>query len=63
MGFFEDLAKGLQDVGTSVAAGASAALPVVVALAPLCLGPIAVFGTPPFLEQTIKFLKSLGWLK
>lgn len=51
-----------QEFVASAAATASAALPWIILLAPLALGPIAVFGPPAFDEFT-KFLKSLGWIK
>lgn len=52
-----------KDLVASASAAASATLPIVLALAPLCLGSIVVFGTPPLLEEAAKFLKSVGWLK
>lgn len=51
-----------QEWVASFAAAASAALPFIIALAPLVLGQIAVFG-PPAVDELTKFLKSIGWIK
>jgi hypothetical protein len=55
------LADEWRDWLATASAAVSAALPWIVVLAPLALGPIVVFGPPAFDEFT-KFLKSLGWV-
>jgi hypothetical protein len=52
-----------QQLAASASAVLTAALPVIVALAPLGLGPLIVFGTPPLVERAGSFFKSLGWIK
>lgn len=51
-----------QELGAGAVAAATAALPWIIVLAPLALGPVVVLGPPAFDELT-KFLKSIGWIK
>ena len=54
-----------QDWAAGVGAVAAAALPWVIALSPLLLGPVLVFGPPAFDElsaHATQFFKSLGWV-
>ena len=54
-----------QEWAAGAGAAAAAALPWVIALSPLLLGPVLVFGPPAFDElsaRATQFFKSLGWI-
>jgi hypothetical protein len=54
-----------QEWAAGLGAAAAAAAPWVIALSPLLLGPVLVFGPPAFDElstRATQFFKSLGWI-